>query len=81
MITVKRESELEMQEWRFEYFERGHVLCLSRWVRLARETKRHKFRVVGEWDRVFQKQGQKTLSPDVIDEARRKFVETLRVEG
>jgi hypothetical protein len=80
MITVKRESELETQEWRFEYFERGHVLCLSRWARQTRETKRHKFRVDGEWQ-VHRPAARGPVPPDVIEEARRQFIETLRVEG
>lgn len=80
MITVKRESDLETQTWMFAYSERGHVLHLHRWERKARETKRRKFRVDGEWH-VYRQTERGPIPPDVIDEARRQFVETLKVEA
>jgi hypothetical protein len=80
MITVKRESDLEVHSWSFQYEEREHVLRPHSWVHEERPTKRHKFRITGKW--VHYLSGTKPDVPlDVIDEARRRFCETLKVEG
>jgi hypothetical protein len=80
MITVKRESELEAQAWIFTYIPSEHSLSLFRWERDARKTPRGRMKPGGTWYR-----GDRGAKPDVphdvLDEARRQFVETLRVEG
>lgn len=80
MITVKRESELEMQTWTFRYSERDHMLTLSSWQRDTRSTTNHKYRCAGAWQWSMTVR-RHSVPPDVIEEARRKFIETLRVEG
>lgn len=79
MITVKRESDLETQTWEFRYSERDHMLALVSWERWIRPTTKREYRCVGawQWSRTVRRH---SVPPDVIDEARRRFVETLKVE-
>jgi hypothetical protein len=80
MITIKRESDLEIQTWNFEYDTKGHAMRLNSSVREERPSKRHKFRVARKWWR-YDRGVAPAIPPDVLDEARRKFVETLKVDG
>jgi hypothetical protein len=78
MIVVKRETDLETTEWRFFYYDSEHVLMLTSSRTSTRPSRRHKFKAAREW-RSRERDGAPIVPPDVPDEARRAFVETLKV--
>lgn len=80
MITVERKSDLTSDTYTFVYDERSHALTLRRWTREERPTKRHKFRRVAGWES-YSARVAKDVPQDVLDEALRRFVETITVCG
>jgi len=83
-----RESALSREVWRFIYFEDRHVLALDSYERQARETSRHKFRVVAAYKRLRHErtsdydrlvEADVPIPDDVSREAHSQFAGRLRV--
>lgn len=85
-VEVTRNGDLVKREWRFWYDERRHQLVLDSYRKLARETKRHGYKIVDgtEYARILRRGSQISatavpLPADVKDEALKKFADTLTV--
>lgn len=85
LITVIRNPDpLTEWKWRFWYYEQRHALVLDWYGTSVRPTKRHKFNVSESYSRLDNRhhglsESDVILYPDVIEEARNKFIEGLRV--
>lgn len=85
-ITVTREPDpLTRWEWDFWYYDRRHALVLDRYRTLTRATKRHKFRVTEQYNRIDTHRNGLTendvvIDADVDEEARRRFTKDLKVQ-
>lgn len=89
-ITVERYSEdgLSAKSWVFWYYELRHTLYLDHYYEMSRPTKRHKLSVDENYNRLMARSSSRHLDQveipdDVIEEARRLFVElaaTVKIE-
>lgn len=86
MPTVRRETETEAQTWSFTFDPGKMRLALWSWKRETRKSKRHVWRIEKQWDAIYSgprygNHERPHVPVDVAREARRVFVESLRVEG
>ncbi|HLL74792.1 MAG TPA: hypothetical protein VK421_05965 [Pyrinomonadaceae bacterium] len=87
-IEVTRGGDLARQEWCFWYYEGRHALVLDSYWESERSSKRHKFRTApGRYYCRLHRSDEPPpiaeagvpMPEDVLEEARQKFNESLRV--
>lgn len=89
-IVVDRYSEdnLSAKSWQFWYYDTRHTLYLDNYYEMSRPTKRHKFTVNENYNRIMGRRSSRKVEEieipdDVVEEARRLFVElaaTVKIE-
>ena len=82
-ITVQRHADtLHALEWRFWFDDRKCRLVLDDYIELERLSTRHKFKVVGRYERIDKRKNtiaDPPLPADIMEEAKQLFFDQLTV--
>ena len=83
-VMIFDKEFLNAEKWEFTYNARDHCLRVTRYAKLSRPTKRHKYAIDEKWD-TWDKRGSTLRYPkeppgDVEKAARNEFVEQLTSE-
>lgn len=76
-------EQTERRVWVFTYHEHQHALVLSNYREESRPTRRHGWRKVQHYSRIFERESSIKVAPAIPDyiaaDASRQFTSTLRV--
>lgn len=85
IVVIRGADHLECQEWHFWFDDRkGGALVLNRYLMLARQTPRHKWKIIGSYERLHQRSSSLVVNDvpfpdDVKAEAVQQFASRIKV--